>query len=119
MNIFNSRQTFDPHTKRLKPPSARVNFSELEWGDTEFPYWLSIPQYETERLPPLGRTFRVDISRSFVPRFCLEMYPCGRLCNRVDESGRCIFRARTTSKKTKHLRVVRTREGILCNKVPQ
>ena len=50
MNIFNSRQTFDPHTKRLKPPSARVNFSELEWGDTEFPYWLSIPQYETERL---------------------------------------------------------------------
>lgn len=30
-------------------PSTRVDLMELEWGDTRYPYWLAIPQYETER----------------------------------------------------------------------
>lgn len=31
-----------------KPP-IRIDLMRLEWGDTRYPYWLSIPQYETER----------------------------------------------------------------------
>ncbi len=30
-------------------PSIRIDLMHLEWGDTRYPYWLSIPQYETER----------------------------------------------------------------------
>lgn len=31
-------------------PAVRVDLGALEWGDTRYPFWLSIPQYETERL---------------------------------------------------------------------
>lgn len=30
-------------------PPIRIDLMNLEWGDTRYPYWLSIPQYETER----------------------------------------------------------------------
>jgi 2-polyprenyl-6-methoxyphenol hydroxylase-like FAD-dependent oxidoreductase len=30
-------------------PAIRIDLMGLEWGDTRYPYWLSIPQYETER----------------------------------------------------------------------
>lgn len=30
-------------------PEVRVDLTALAWGDTRHPYWLSIPQYETER----------------------------------------------------------------------
>jgi NADPH-dependent dioxygenase len=29
---------------------VRIDLGALAWGDTRFPFWLSIPQYETERL---------------------------------------------------------------------
>ncbi len=28
---------------------VRVDLGALDWGDTRYPFWLSIPQYETER----------------------------------------------------------------------
>ena len=28
---------------------VRMDLLGLNWGDTQYPYWLSIPQYETER----------------------------------------------------------------------
>ncbi len=28
---------------------VRVDLMHLDWGDTRYPYWLSIPQFETER----------------------------------------------------------------------
>lgn len=31
-------------------PATRVHLSGLAWGDTRYPFWLSIPQYETERI---------------------------------------------------------------------
>lgn len=30
-------------------PAIRVDLRALEWGDTRYPYWLSIPQFATER----------------------------------------------------------------------
>lgn len=30
-------------------PPIRIDLMRLAWGDTRYPYWLSIPQYETER----------------------------------------------------------------------
>ena len=29
--------------------AVRMDLRGLDWGDTRYPYWLSIPQYETER----------------------------------------------------------------------
>lgn len=51
-----------------KPP-IRVDLRALPWGDTRYPFWLSIPQYATERcleqrLAALG--VRVDWSTRFV-----------------------------------------------------
>lgn len=36
-------------TPVIGQPSIRIDLMHLEWGDTRYPYWLSIPQYETER----------------------------------------------------------------------
>lgn len=33
-----------------RPRTVRVDLMELPWGDTAYPYWLSIPQYATERI---------------------------------------------------------------------
>ncbi len=30
--------------------TVRVDLVNQPWGDTEFPYWLSVPQYDTERV---------------------------------------------------------------------
>lgn len=35
------------HTRRRSP--VRVDLLGLPWGDTAYPFWLSIPQYATER----------------------------------------------------------------------
>lgn len=35
--------------KFLGRPAVRVDLGGLPWGDTRYPYWLSIPQFETER----------------------------------------------------------------------
>jgi 2-polyprenyl-6-methoxyphenol hydroxylase-like FAD-dependent oxidoreductase len=37
------------HAGRRRRP-ARVDLLNLSWGDTAFPFWLSIPQYSTERI---------------------------------------------------------------------
>lgn len=29
---------------------VRVDLLQLPWGDTDYPYWLSVPQYDTERV---------------------------------------------------------------------
>jgi len=49
MNVFSRTQNLAKDGS-LKPAAVRVRFGELDWGDTAFPYWLSIPQHETERL---------------------------------------------------------------------
>ena len=49
MNIFNKVKNMTADGS-LKGPSTRVRFGDLDWGDTAFPFWLSIPQYESERL---------------------------------------------------------------------
>ncbi|MCA9658222.1 MAG: FAD-dependent monooxygenase [Myxococcales bacterium] len=36
-------------TTAVGTPPIRVDLRGLAWGDTRYPYWLSIPQYETER----------------------------------------------------------------------
>ncbi|MGW7408187.1 FAD-dependent monooxygenase [Streptomyces sp. NPDC054833] len=36
------------HTRRRSP--VRVDLLGLPWGDTAYPFWLSIPQYATERV---------------------------------------------------------------------
>jgi len=46
---------------------VRVDLGALDWGDTRFPYWLSIPQYATERvleerLEALGGTVEWETS---------------------------------------------------------
>lgn len=36
------------HTERRR--TVRVDLLDLPWGDTAYPFWLSIPQYATERI---------------------------------------------------------------------
>lgn len=36
------------HGRRRRP--VRIDLLALPWGDTAYPYWLSIPQYATERI---------------------------------------------------------------------
>ena len=48
---------------------VRVNLMALEWGDTRYPYWLSIPQFATERCLEehlAGQGVSVDWSTPFV-----------------------------------------------------
>jgi 2-polyprenyl-6-methoxyphenol hydroxylase-like FAD-dependent oxidoreductase len=49
-NVIDSGQKF--HALNIyseKKSLARIVFEELDWKDAMFPYWLSIPQSETER----------------------------------------------------------------------
>lgn len=49
-HVLNSGQKF--HALNIYAPNkrlARIVFEELDWQDALFPYWLSIPQSETER----------------------------------------------------------------------
>jgi 2-polyprenyl-6-methoxyphenol hydroxylase-like FAD-dependent oxidoreductase len=49
-NVLNSGRKF--HALNIYVPGrrlARIVFEELEWQDALFPFWLSIPQSETER----------------------------------------------------------------------
>ena len=49
-NVIDSGQKF--HALNIYAANrnlARIVFEELDWQDAIFPYWLSIPQSETER----------------------------------------------------------------------
>lgn len=66
---------------------VRVDLMALEWGDTRYPYWLSIPQYETERcleehLGSVGST--VSWSTSFE---ALQVQEGGVVATVSDASG--------------------------------
>lgn len=49
-NVINSGRKFHAlNFYTANKTLARIVFEDLDWGDAVFPYWLSIPQSETER----------------------------------------------------------------------
>lgn len=50
--ILDAGQTFRGLHVRPSPrrPATYVDLVHRNWGDTRYPFWLSIPQYETERV---------------------------------------------------------------------